>query len=130
KQKYNYRGRIMKTLYPVPESYKKSSKCDLQTYQQMYHDSIENNEEFWNKQEKRLDWIKPYTQVKDVSFDKGDLHVKWYADGELNACYNGVDRHLKDKADQTAIIWEGDNPDVSKNITYQIILLFFKINKK
>ena len=111
----------MKKLYPVPESYKKNTHCNLQTYQQMYKDSIQNNEAFWNKQGKRLDWIRPYTQVKDVSFDKDDLHIKWYADGELNACYNCLDRHLKDKADKTAIIWEGDNPDVSKNITYQML---------
>ncbi len=111
----------MKKLYPVTENYKKNTLCDLQSYQQMYKDSIENNEEFWNKQGKRLDWIKPYTQIKDVSFDKDDLHIKWFADGELNASYNCIDRHLKENADKTAIIWEGDNPDVSKNITYQML---------
>ncbi|MBL4660797.1 MAG: acetate--CoA ligase [Alcanivoracaceae bacterium] len=109
----------MKSLYPVSEQYKKNTNCDLQKYQEMYQDSIENNEEFWNKQGKRLDWIKDYTQVKDVSFAKHDLHIKWFADGVLNVSYNCIDRHLKDKADQTAIIWEGDDPHVSQHITYQ-----------
>ena len=111
----------MKSLYPVPEHYKKTTNCDLQKYQEMYKDSIENNESFWDKQGQRLDWIKDYTQVKDVSFDKEDLHINWYADGELNVSYNCIDRHLKDKADQTAIIWEGDNPEESKNITYAVL---------
>jgi len=109
----------MKKLYPVPEEYKKNTNCDLQKYQEMYKDSIENNESFWEKQGQRLDWIKDYTQVKDVSFNKEDLHIKWYSDGVLNVSYNCIDRHLKDKADQTAIIWEGDNPEESENISYK-----------
>jgi len=109
----------MKKLYPVPEEYKKNTNCDLQKYQEMYKDSIENNESFWDKQGHRLDWIKDYTQVKDVSFNKEDLHIKWYSDGVLNVSYNCIDRHLKDKADQTAIIWEGDNPEESENISYK-----------
>ena len=111
--------KTMKSLYPVPEAYKKSTNCDLQKYQQMYKDSVENNEEFWGQQGKRLDWIKDYTQVKDVSFAKDDLHIKWYYDGVLNVSYNCIDRHLKDRGDQTAIIWEGDDPGVSKKITYK-----------
>jgi acetyl-CoA synthetase len=101
----------MKSIYPVPEQYKKHTNCNLQKYQKMYKDSIENNEEFWGKQGKRLDWIKDYSQVKDVSFEKDDLHIKWFSDGQLNTSYNCIDRHLKDKADQTAIIWEADNPE-------------------
>lgn len=109
----------MKTIYPVPEQYKKTTNCDLKKYQEMYKDSIDNNEEFWNKQGQRLDWMKDYMQVKDVSFAKDDLHIKWYSDGVLNVSYNCIDRHLKDKADQTAIIWEGDDPNYSENITYR-----------
>jgi len=109
----------MKSLYPVPEQYKQHTNCDLQKYQEMYKDSIENNVDFWDKQGQRLDWIKDYSQVKDVSFEKEDLHIKWFADGQLNVSYNCIDRHLKDKADQTAIIWEGDNPEESEHISYR-----------
>ena len=70
---------------------------------------------------KRIDWIKPYTQIKDVSFDKSDLHIKWYQDGTLNASVNCIDRHLPHKADQTAIIFEVDEPSSSVEITYQTL---------
>lgn len=108
----------MKTRYPVNSEFAAKSLCDNEKYLNMYQESIEDNEAFWNKHGQRLDWIKPYTQVKDVSFAKDDLHIKWFADGELNVCYNCIDRHLPTKADQTAIIWEGDNPDDSKHISY------------
>lgn len=88
-------------------------------YQRLYEQSITDNEGFWREQGKRLDWIKPYTQVKDVSWDKSDLHIRWYEDGELNVCANCIDRHLVDKGDQTAIIWEGDDPEQSKHISYK-----------
>ncbi|MCL4156470.1 UNVERIFIED_CONTAM: hypothetical protein GTU68_019377, partial [Idotea baltica] len=67
---------------------------------------------------KRIDWIKPYTKIKNISYAKENLHIKWYEDGTLNACVNCVDRHLTEKGDQTAIIFEGDDPNVSRNITY------------
>jgi acetyl-CoA synthetase len=108
----------MKTRYPVNPEFAANALCDNEQYLSMYQESIENNEAFWNKHGQRIDWIKPYTQVKDVSYSKDDLHIKWFADGELNVCYNCVDRHLPTKADQTAIIWEGDNPDESKHISY------------
>jgi acetyl-CoA synthetase len=108
----------MKAIYPVKPQFKNNTLCDQETYQKMYKKSVDNNEAFWAAQGKRLDWFKDYTQVKDVSFDKQDLHIKWYADGELNVSYNCIDRHLKHKANQTAIIWEGDDPNVSEHITY------------
>ncbi|MCF6300396.1 MAG: acetate--CoA ligase [Proteobacteria bacterium] len=108
----------MKSIYPVKKQNKKSTLCDNETYLKMYQDSIENNTEFWDKQGKRLDWFRDYTEIKDVSFAKDDLQIKWYADGVLNVSYNCIDRHLKDKADQTAIIWEGDDPNVSTHISY------------
>ncbi len=108
----------MKTRYPVKTEFAANALCDNEQYLSMYQESVENNEAFWSKHGQRLDWIKPYTQVKDVSFAKDDLHIKWFADGELNVCYNCVDRHLPTKGDQTAIIWEGDNPDESKHISY------------
>ena len=109
----------MKTRYPVNSEFKEHALCNNDQYLSMYQESIENNKAFWNKHGQRLDWFKPYSQVKDVSFSKDDLHIKWFADGKLNVCYNCIDRHLPEKADKTAIIWEGDDPDLSKHITYQ-----------
>ncbi len=108
----------MKTRYPVNSTFAARSLCDDDKYQSMYQQSIEHNEAFWDQHGQRLDWIKPYTQVKDVSFEKDDLHVKWYADGQLNVSQNCIDRHLATQADKTAIIWEGDNPADSKHISY------------
>ncbi len=87
-------------------------------YDEMYRRSIDDPDGFWGDIGKRLDWIKPYTKVRDFSFDADDLHIRWYEDGELNVSVNCVDRHLKKRANQTAIIWEGDDPAVSKHITY------------
>ncbi len=88
-------------------------------YDSMYKDSIENNTEFWASEARKLHWDRDFTQVKNVSFAKDDLHIRWFEDGELNVCVNCVDRHLPSKANKTAIIWEGDNPDHSQHITYQ-----------
>lgn len=109
----------MKSIYPVKQHVKNNTNCDAEKYQTMYQESIQDSEGFWAKHGKRLDWIKDYNEVKDISFDKKDLHIRWYADGVLNVAYNCIDRHLKDKADQTAIIWEGDDPNTSEKITYQ-----------
>ena len=87
-------------------------------YQEKYRRSIEDNEAFWAEEGQRLDWMKPYTQVKDVSLAKDDLRIRWFYDGTLNACYNCVDRHLPEKADEIAIIWESDDPDRDLKITY------------
>ncbi len=88
-------------------------------YESLYNESIERNEEYWSKEAGRLHWDKPFTKVKDVSFAKENLHISWYEDGELNVCYNCVDRHLATRADQAAIIWEADEPGHSKTITYR-----------
>src|SRR3954469_2218572 len=106
------------TLFPVPEEIARSAWVDAAGYERLYGQSIENPEAFWGEHGKRLDWIKPYTQVKDVSFT-GDVHIRWFQDGTLNVSANCIDRHLADKADQTAIIWEGDSPDDTRNITYR-----------
>ena len=68
---------------------------------------------------RRIDWIKPYTKVKAVSYDPRDVSIRWYEDGTLNACVNCVDRHLRTRGDQTAIIWEGDDPTRDEKITYR-----------
>ena len=88
-------------------------------YEQQYHESVNNNEEFWANQAQSLTWTKAFSKTKDVSFSQHDLHVRWFEDGELNVCVNCVDRHLPQRANQTAIIFEGDKPDVSRHISYR-----------
>ena len=105
-------------IYPVPEATKERTLITAAQYDEMYARSVDDNEEFWEDQAQRLDWIKPFTKVKDVSFAKDDLHIRWYEDGTLNACYNCVDRHLETKGDDVAIIWEGDDPNRDLKITY------------
>ena len=105
-------------LYPVKNTERKPL-INQDQYQSMYRQSVDNDEEFWAGQAHSLQWGKPFTTVKDVSFAKDDLHINWFADGELNVCVNCVDRHLADRANQTAIIFEGDQPDVSRHISYR-----------
>ena len=102
---------------PVPEHIKETAKINRADYDRMYKESVEDSEGFWDKQGKRLDWFKPYTKVKDTDFNN-HVHVRWYEDGTLNAAYNCIDRHLPARAAQTALIWEGDNPEDSKKVTY------------
>ena len=109
----------MKEIYPVDDAVSKRAHVDAERYESMYKASVEDNEAFWAEQAKRIDWIKPFTEVKDVSFNKDDLHIRWFADGTLNVCYNCVDRHLDSNGDDTAIIWEGDDPDRDLKITYR-----------
>jgi acetyl-CoA synthetase len=105
-------------LFPVPEGIAKSAFIDEAGYQRMYKESVADPEGFWGEQGKRIDWIKPYTKIKDVSYSD-DVHIRWYYDGTLNACANCVDRHLEKRGEQTAILWEGDDPTESKRITYR-----------
>ncbi|MGB5626497.1 MAG: acetate--CoA ligase, partial [Woeseiaceae bacterium] len=109
----------MNEIYPVPDSVKKRALIDEAQYEAMYARSVEDNEGFWAEQAERVDWIRPFTKVKDVSFAKDDLHIRWFYDGSLNVCYNCVDRHLEAKGDDVAIIWEGDDPDTDLKITYR-----------
>ena len=83
-----------------------NSHVDEATYNRMYRESVNSPETFWNNHGKRIDWIKPYSKVSDVSYKKDDVHIKWYEDGTLNASFNCLDRHLKTKGERTAIIWE------------------------
>lgn len=106
-------------LYPVDPTFESSALINEQGYEQLYKESIENPEAFWAKQAECIDWMKPFTKVKDVSFSRADCHIKWYEDGTLNASVNCLDRHLATKANDTAIIWEGDDPEVSSSLTYQ-----------
>ncbi len=106
------------TKIPVSEQWAKRAWLDRAAYQEMYERSIRDPEGFWAEAGKRIDWIKPYQKVKDVSFT-GDVHIRWYEDGTLNAAYNCIDRHLATRAEQTAILWEGDDPSESRHVTYR-----------
>jgi acetyl-CoA synthetase len=106
-------------IYPVPAAIAKRAWADENRYAELYAASIENPEKFWAEQAKRLDWLKPFTKVKDVSFARDDLHVRWFEDGALNVAANCLDRHLQKRADQTAIIWEGDDPKDARHISYR-----------
>ncbi len=88
-------------------------------YEKKYKKSLKNNDEFWNKEGKRITWIKPYKKIKNVKYSKDEVYIKWYEDGTLNASENCIDRHLKDKKDKTAIIWVGDDPKETKKISYK-----------
>ncbi len=103
----------------VPGDWASHAHVDNDKYLEMYQASVDDPEAFWGEHGKRIDWMKPYSEVKDVNYNADDLHVKWYADGTLNASYNCLDRHLASRGDQTAIIWEGDNPAEDKKISYR-----------
>ena len=105
------------SVIPVPATAAAGAWIDEGGYFKLYEESIANPEKFWGEQGKRLHWIKPYTKVKNTSF-KGEVSIKWYEDGTLNASYNCIDRHLTTRADQTAILWEGDSPHEHKHISF------------
>lgn len=107
------------TAYPVPADFAAKANMDAASYKEMYEKSIADPEGFWAEQGKRLTWMTPYTKVKNVSWDKSDLYVKWYEDGVLNVTENCIDRHLETQGDKTAIIWEGNDPNVSKTYSYR-----------
>ena len=105
-------------LFAPSESTVANALIDNSGYQAMYDASIADPDAFWAEHGKRIDWIKPYSQVSDVSYDKADLHISWFGDGTLNAAANCLDRNLASRGDQTAIIWEGDDPADSRHISY------------
>jgi acetyl-CoA synthetase len=109
----------MKNLYPVFSNITARTHMSAAQYAQAYRRSIEDDEGFWAEVAQRIDWFKPFTKVKDVSFSRDDLHIRWFEDGSLNACYNCVDRHLDTRGDQVAIVWEGDDPARDEHITYR-----------
>ena len=104
--------------YPVPAGFAANANLTPEKYREMYAASIADPEAFWGEHGKRLDWMTPYTTVKDVSWETGDLHVKWYSDGILNVSANCIDRHLATRGDKAAFIWEGDDPSDSYTVTY------------
>ncbi|MDG4593750.1 MAG: acetate--CoA ligase, partial [Defluviicoccus sp.] len=106
-------------VFPVPEAVAKTAWCDNEKYLQMYKRSVADPEGFWAEQAKRIDWIKPFTKIRDVNFQAPDVHIRWFHDGTLNVSANCLDRHLAKRGDQVALLWEGDDPSVSKAMTYR-----------
>ena len=109
----------MSKLYPVNPSFAAAARLRHDDYTRLYAESVNDPEGFWGRIGQRLDWIKPPTKIKDVSFDPKDLHIRWYEDGELNVSANCLDRQLATRGDKVAIIFEGDDPKESRKITYR-----------
>ena len=119
----------MQDFYPAKAPQNQRTLCDADTYQKMYQHSVTDPIDFWDAQGDRLDWMRRYSRdaVMDTSYQPGNVNIRWYHDGILNVCYNCVDRHVKNRAGQTAIIWEGDDPNKSRHITY--LELFYEVSK-
>jgi acetyl-CoA synthetase len=106
-------------IYDVPAEWKKRAFADDAKYQELYARSVKDPNGFWGDEGKRIDWIKPYSLVKNTSYDPHNVSIKWFEDGTLNACFNCVDRHLATRGDQTALLWEGDDPKDDKKLSYK-----------
>ncbi len=118
---------MSENLYPVPADIAATALVDNAKYQEMYKASVSDPEGFWAEHGKRIDWIKPYTKVKNTSYDPHNVSIKWFEDGTLNVSANCVDRHVATRGDKPAIIWEGDDPSEHKVITYKE--LHHEVNK-
>ncbi|KAG9603482.1 acetyl-coenzyme A synthetase-like protein 1, partial [Aureobasidium melanogenum] len=105
--------------YPVDPAFAEKARIRKADYERMYAESVQDPEGFWKKMSERIDWIKPPAKIKDVSYDPADLHIRWYEDGQLNVAANCLDRHLEKRADKTAIIFEGDDPNETRRLTYR-----------
>jgi acetyl-CoA synthetase len=106
-------------IYDVPAQWQSHAFANDAKYKEMYAGSLKDPDKFWADQAKRITWSRPFTKVKNTSFAPGNISIKWFEDGKLNACFNCVDRHLEKRGDQTAIIWEGDDPKDDRKITYK-----------
>jgi acetyl-CoA synthetase len=117
--KNNEKQAMPDEIFRVTDEWKARAHATKAQYEEMYASSLRDPEGFWREQAKVIDWISPFTKVKDVSYDSADVHIRWFYDGTLNVCANCVDRHLPVRANQTAILWEGDDPRDSRAITYR-----------
>ena len=106
----------------IKDEWIKAGKVNKEEYLSLYQESIDNNDNFWRKHSKRLDWHKDFTIIKNIKYSSKDVSIKWFEDGELNVSYNCIDRHAKSNPGKIAIIWEGDNPKNTKSITYKELL--------
>ncbi|OYX07952.1 MAG: acetyl-coenzyme A synthetase, partial [Rhizobiales bacterium 32-66-8] len=114
-------------MYEVPADWRARAFVDAEEYAALYRRSVDDPEGFWGDHGKRIDWFEPFTKVKNTSFVPGSVSIKWFEDGITNVAHNCVDRHLAERGDQVAIIWEGDDPSDSKHITYRE--LYEQVNK-
>ena len=119
KRKKTIKSNSNELIFKVPKKWSNSAYVNRAKYEKKYKLSIKDNEGFWKKEGKRINWIKPYTKIKDVKYSKSEVKIKWFHDGTLNASINCIDRHLAKNKNKTAIIWVGDDPKVSKEITYK-----------
>jgi acetyl-CoA synthetase len=113
------RTRMSEKVYPVTAEWAERAYIDASSYKTLYARSVSDPEGFWGEAGKRLEWMRPYTKVKNTSFKPGAVDIRWFEDGRLNVSANCIDRHLANRGDQVAIIWEGDNPNESEQITYR-----------
>ncbi len=109
----------MSKVYPVPAEWASRAYVNTERYQEMYRRSVEEPEAFWREESARIDWIKPWTKLSQCSYNEADFGIKWFEDGTLNASANCLDRHLAERGDQLAIIWEGDDPAEYRTFTYK-----------
>jgi acetyl-CoA synthetase len=109
----------MSTVHPVTAEWAAEAKIDAERYQEMYAQAASDPDGFWRKEAQRIDWIAPFTRVKNTSFNEADFGIKWFEDGTLNVAANCIDRHLAQRGDQVAILWEGDSPGEDRRITYK-----------
>ena len=106
-------------IYKVPEDFAALAHLKHADYLRLYQESVRDPHAFWSRIGRRLDWVQPYSKVKDTSFDEQDFRIRWFYDGKLNVAANCLDRHLTKRGDKTAILWEGDDPRLSERITYR-----------
>ena len=109
----------MSTVHKVDAAWAERAWLDKAGYDEMYRASVDDEEAFWADHAQRIDWIKPFTKVKNTTFGPSQVSIKWFEDGITNVAFNCIDRHLASRGDQTAIIWEGDDPHETKFITYR-----------
>ncbi|HXW09784.1 MAG TPA: acetate--CoA ligase [Steroidobacteraceae bacterium] len=108
-----------KALYEVPAEFAARARLRKDDYEKLYAESVADPEGFWSRMGRRIDWVQPYTKVRDVSFDASDFRIRWFYDGKLNVAWNCLDRHLAERGDKVALIHEGDDPDESAKVTYR-----------
>ena len=125
KRKKTIKSDSNELIFKVPKKWSNSAYVNRAKYEKKYKLSIKDNESFWKKEGKRINWIKPYTKIKDVKYSKSEVRIKWFHDGTLNASINCIDRHLTKNKNKTAIIWVGDDPKVSKKLLTKISTKMF-----
>ena len=107
----------------IKKNWLENARINEEKYSSMYNESLQNNEKFWSEQANRIDWMKKFTKIKNVKYSKDDVNIKWFEDGNLNVSYNCIDRHAKSNPNKIAIIWEGDDPNETRKITYKDLLI-------